>query len=98
MESYSAAPSVTAPLLAAGFMGLRSGPEIFSECFYHANGVPEDTREGVTAVMDMTVEASFPGFDFATLWAMPTANPRAPGALLAPVFQWQCGVDGVTCE
>lgn len=97
---YSANPSMTLTN-GSGFTG-DSGMDCFTgDCYLYDNGsVPSESHSDVTTyttVTQMQTQGNF-AFDFSTpIWKMPTANALAPGGLLSPVLNWQCGSNGITC-
>ncbi len=101
--SYSAAASINISGLSVnqGAFQDNSDPLTASNDYYYASGsVGTNSYSGVTGLSSaqMIVQSNFTGFDFSTpIWRMPSANPLSPGGLLSPVFNWQCGSNGITC-
>ncbi|MBI3557829.1 MAG: hypothetical protein HY074_16330 [Deltaproteobacteria bacterium] len=84
------------------FVGATSGGSIANCYYYDAGGLPAPVVAGVTSLTNaqMQTQGSFTGYDFTTpLWKMPTVNPLAPFSpqQLAPVLNWQCSSNGVSC-
>ena len=64
---------------------------------YYVNRIPgiANSNGGVSIpVASCSVEASYFGFDFASVWKMPLVNPKGSNT---PVLSWECGLSGVTC-
>lgn len=103
-RTYSAAPVVTGPSAEDfGFYGEIEGTITFTSNYYYDSAtVPSQPTPpaGLTArttVAAMQLQSNYSGWDFTTVWVMPTANPLSPEGILSPVLRWQCGTNGITC-
>jgi len=102
--SYSADPSITGTNETLNsFYGSTGGTLTTTNDYYYANGSVPDNQNGsgithLSSAAAMQTQSNFTGFNFSTVWTMPTANPNAPSGLLSPVLQWQCGLNGVVCS
>jgi hypothetical protein len=104
-NSYAASPSMGtfAAGTIKGFSGTTLSSGVTNSYLYDNASVPSDTSTGVTSFTttgQMESSSNFTGFDFSTVWNMPTANSGSPHGtpLLSPVLIWQCGTLGITCS
>ena len=101
-NSYSAAASLGSVSAGTvyGFSGVTLSSGLTNAYYYRNGSVPTDSSTGLTGYTtstQMQTQSNF-SFDFSTpIWVMPSANTTAPGNLLSPVLQWQCGTLGITC-